>query len=453
LKINLIRKYLSPYFLIASNYVFLQEQFMENSENLKLPYIMPSQAQKHVTHNEAIRALDALVQISVENNEALEPPVTPDAGSRYIVPENATGEWTDKSNQIAAYQDGAWAYFKPQTGWLAWLSSQNTLLVFKEGAWSPLTNDASIVDETDKLGINTTADDNSRLSVSANNSLFTHDGTDHRITVNKAQAADTGSVIFQTNWSGRAEMGLAGSNDFSVKVTPDGESWKNALIVSAENGKVDFPQGIINPPLAGTPENLNSMEILYLDAVAGDDQNDGKTVATAIKSLQRLEELFFLGARFQVRLLSDLVWDHALLINFPVAKLEIMGRKSDNSGYEQRSIRVVDSTNISNYPGSLVMTCVSSIFLRSVDISLETSKGFAFLYFSSTMGYLRTYSLSLSRSGSGNCSFFADGSSFVASRHQLLSIDPSAEGYVAQGVAAGSDPNEMWQYTSNITAF
>ncbi|MBB3144845.1 hypothetical protein FHS21_001246 [Phyllobacterium trifolii] len=37
----------------------------QTTTNLKLPYIAPSQAQKHVTHNEAIRALDALVQLSV----------------------------------------------------------------------------------------------------------------------------------------------------------------------------------------------------------------------------------------------------------------------------------------------------------------------------------------------------------------------------------------------------
>lgn len=34
---------------------------MDQTSHLKLPYIAPSQAQKHVTHNEAIGALDALV--------------------------------------------------------------------------------------------------------------------------------------------------------------------------------------------------------------------------------------------------------------------------------------------------------------------------------------------------------------------------------------------------------
>ena len=42
---------------------------MEQSANLQLPYIMPSQAQKHVTHNEAIRSLDAIVQLSVVDRD------------------------------------------------------------------------------------------------------------------------------------------------------------------------------------------------------------------------------------------------------------------------------------------------------------------------------------------------------------------------------------------------
>ena len=35
------------------------------STHLLLPYILASQAQKHVTHNEALRLLDAMVQLSV----------------------------------------------------------------------------------------------------------------------------------------------------------------------------------------------------------------------------------------------------------------------------------------------------------------------------------------------------------------------------------------------------
>jgi len=69
---------------------------MDQTPNLRLPYIAPSQAQKHVTHNEAIRALDALVQLSVISSTDQVPPAEPAEGDRYIVPSAGTGEWSGK---------------------------------------------------------------------------------------------------------------------------------------------------------------------------------------------------------------------------------------------------------------------------------------------------------------------------------------------------------------------
>ena len=37
----------------------------DTTPNLALPFILPSQAQKHVTHNEALQQLDAVVQLAV----------------------------------------------------------------------------------------------------------------------------------------------------------------------------------------------------------------------------------------------------------------------------------------------------------------------------------------------------------------------------------------------------
>jgi hypothetical protein len=79
---------------------------MTDTPNLALPYILASQAQKHVTHNEAIRALDCLVQLSVESRVLTSPPASPADGSRYVVAAGASGDWTGQSGKIAAFQDG-----------------------------------------------------------------------------------------------------------------------------------------------------------------------------------------------------------------------------------------------------------------------------------------------------------------------------------------------------------
>ena len=39
---------------------------MDQTSRLALPYLLPNQAQKHVTHNEALRRLDALVHCGYE---------------------------------------------------------------------------------------------------------------------------------------------------------------------------------------------------------------------------------------------------------------------------------------------------------------------------------------------------------------------------------------------------
>jgi len=50
--------------------------------HLLLPYILAAQAQKHVTHNEALRLLDGLVHLSVLDRDLTAPPGSPADGDR-----------------------------------------------------------------------------------------------------------------------------------------------------------------------------------------------------------------------------------------------------------------------------------------------------------------------------------------------------------------------------------
>lgn len=52
----------------------------ELSPNLALPYMLSGQAQKHVTHNEALERLDVLAQLALESFGSVTPPATPAAG-------------------------------------------------------------------------------------------------------------------------------------------------------------------------------------------------------------------------------------------------------------------------------------------------------------------------------------------------------------------------------------
>lgn len=122
---------------------------MDKSENLEVPYIMPNQAQKHVTHNEAIRYLDTLVQANILSLDLNSPPDNSDNGARYVVANNATGVWAGKENQIAAFQDDAWAFYKPQDGWLVWSIQENMILVFQDGSWQVAQTSFAQIEEVD----------------------------------------------------------------------------------------------------------------------------------------------------------------------------------------------------------------------------------------------------------------------------------------------------------------
>lgn len=196
--------------------------------NLRLPLLMPSQAQKHVTHNEALRILDSVTQLSVLSRDQTLPSTTPSEGDRHIVASAASGIWAGNDMAIATFGNGAWQFDAPQAGWQGYDAGTGETIRFDGTSWGPLPLPEQL-DNMSGLGVNTVADATNRLAVSSTATLLTHEGNGHQLKINKAAAGDTASLLFQTNWAGRAEMGLAGQNDWSIKVSPDGSSWTTAL--------------------------------------------------------------------------------------------------------------------------------------------------------------------------------------------------------------------------------
>jgi hypothetical protein len=208
----------------------------DTTANLAMPYILPSQAQKHVTHNEALQILDAVTQLTVTATLTA-PPSDPLEGACFAIAASAIGIWLGRDGKLALRQDGGWIYIAPREGWRAWFLAEDRLRIHDGGDWQPF----DAIGTPEKIGINTSADLTNRLSLSSTASLFNHDGNGHQLKINKAASGDTASLLFQSGFSGRAEMGLAGNDDFSVKVSPDGSSWATALSVTGQ-GQVQMPQ-------------------------------------------------------------------------------------------------------------------------------------------------------------------------------------------------------------------
>ncbi len=206
----------------------------ETSPNLNLPYLQPNQAQKHVTHNLALQMLDALTQLRAQAVDATMPPALPEEGEIWITGAFPTGDWAGHAEEIAVWTNGSWMFLPLLEGVVAFDLGTDQLLVRNAGIWV-LVGGAAM---QPILGVNASADTVNRLAVAAEATLFSHDGSGHQMKLNKSGAGDTASLLYQTGFSGRAEMGLAGSDNWSIKVSPDGANWTTALEVDAGDGLV-----------------------------------------------------------------------------------------------------------------------------------------------------------------------------------------------------------------------
>ena len=113
---------------------------MSQSSRLALPCLAAAQAQKHVTVNESLLRLDALVQLSAKSASTAAQPASPSDGDIYILPAGKSGAaWAAMVNgALAYYRDGAWEELAPQQGWRCFVDDEACLYARSAGAWTKL---------------------------------------------------------------------------------------------------------------------------------------------------------------------------------------------------------------------------------------------------------------------------------------------------------------------------
>lgn len=118
-----------------------------------LPNLYVGQAQKEITHNEALARIDALLHPLIEAEIAIPPASlgSADDGRCWLVASTPSGPWIGKEKQIARWSGGSWRYLLPCEGMMIWDKSTDRRRFYINDIWTvtaPINDPAggSVVD-------------------------------------------------------------------------------------------------------------------------------------------------------------------------------------------------------------------------------------------------------------------------------------------------------------------
>lgn len=114
-----------------------------NSPQLHLPLVQPAQAQKHVTVNEALLRLDALLPGVVQSRQSAQPPQGAAEGQAWIIPTDAQSDWAGRGGQIAMALGGGWAFAHAAEGQSVHVLDEGRDVRFLNGQWAATSGAAS----------------------------------------------------------------------------------------------------------------------------------------------------------------------------------------------------------------------------------------------------------------------------------------------------------------------
>ena len=107
----------------------------DTTARLALPLLQSGQAQKEMTHNEALARLDLAVQPRVATIGLNDPPASPAAGDCWIVGAAPTGDWSGMAGALAGWTDDGWRFVAALDGMVIWVADQAVPARYLAGAW------------------------------------------------------------------------------------------------------------------------------------------------------------------------------------------------------------------------------------------------------------------------------------------------------------------------------
>ncbi len=108
---------------------------LETTPRLALPLLTAGQAQKEVTHNEALICADMLIQPVVQAIGTGSPPTNPEPGQCWVIGESPTGAWTGHALCMVCWSEAGWLFASPFEGMSALNQSNGHIIRYQSGQW------------------------------------------------------------------------------------------------------------------------------------------------------------------------------------------------------------------------------------------------------------------------------------------------------------------------------
>ena len=106
---------------------------MAQTTRYGLPFLQAGQAQKEITHNDALARIDSLIHLAVESRHTATPSAVP--GTNWIVAPSATGAWAGQDGQIAVFDETGWTFIVPRDGCIAFVRDESVFIHYSGGQW------------------------------------------------------------------------------------------------------------------------------------------------------------------------------------------------------------------------------------------------------------------------------------------------------------------------------
>lgn len=109
---------------------------MSATPNFNMPLLFAAQAQKEITHNEAIVLIDALLTGGVQGVANDPASLAPADGQAWIIGSSPVGTWSECAGQVAVFTPGGWRHVPAAEGMRLYDRAATAIRMYSGTVWS-----------------------------------------------------------------------------------------------------------------------------------------------------------------------------------------------------------------------------------------------------------------------------------------------------------------------------